>query len=664
MGLVGTLLRPESRISTGTLANPPQWLIEFLGAGGNNVSATGSLSYGPVYACVRVISSTIAALPLITYKRLAGGGKARDPNHPLYELLHDAPNPEMTAVEFRESLCGHLCLWGNAYALIRRGASGAITELWPLRPDRMRVVRASDTAQPVYFWRQSSGAEIAIPNDQILHIRGLSTDGLTGLSPISAARQAITMGMTMEAYGNKFFSNDSRPGGVLKHPGKLSKDGAERLKSSWEAAHRGIDQSHRVAVLEEGMNWEAVGLPPQDAQWLETRRYQELDICRFFGVPPHMIGNLERATFSNIEEQAREFVDYTLSPWLKRWEQAIYRDLLQPSERPIWFAEHLLDYLLRGNTLSRYQAYAVGRSNGWLSANDIRDKENMNPLPGKEGDIYLVPLNMVPADQLNGSQPGGVPITAGSSRVVTPTPEERQGGRARIAARWERLFHDAASRIVRRESTDIRVLVAKWLARRDAVQFGLALEEYYRKHPDYVQRTFAPLLITYAGEVAGVAGQEIGVVGEEMTPELEEFMRGYSQALAGEWSYSSRGQLSDVVMTAEAAGDDPEAAINTRLTEWQERRPEKVADEYTMEALGAVSLFVWKRHGIRRIKWQSHSACPICAKLHNKVVGIEEGFLGKGDELAGEVGETPFKANKQYRHPPLHGKCKCSVHVA
>lgn len=380
------------------------------------VDQATAMTSAVVYACVNVLAQAIGSLPLLVYRRLPNGGKERATEHRLYNLLHDQPNGEMTAYELRAALVGHVCLWGNAYAEIEVSDAG-INGLWPLRPDRMTPARSDDN-DLVYDYLLPDGTLKRFQARQIMHWRGLSSNGIVGYSPIQQAAESIALDIATRRFGSAFFGNDSRPGGVLRHPGKLSEQGAKRLRDSWETAHSGLSNKHRVAVLEEGVEWQTVGIPPEAAQFLETRRYGRSEIASMFRVPLHMINDLERATFSNIEHQSLEFVKFTLMPWLVQIEQAIKRDLFAISDgKRTHFAEHLVDGLLRGDVASRYQAYAVGRNWGWLSANDVRELENLNPLPGDEGKMYLVPANMMDAGNMQqqgqqGAQDGVLPSTA------------------------------------------------------------------------------------------------------------------------------------------------------------------------------------------------------------------------------------------------------------
>jgi HK97 family phage portal protein len=283
-----------------------------------------------------------------------------------------------------------LLLWGNGYAKITRDGVGHINGLWFLKPRQVEVYRGADGVI-TYRYTSDNGEMQEYSAKEIFHVSGFSLDGLKGISPIRQAKQTIGLTMATEEYGAKFFSNGARPGGVLEAAGVV-KD-PDRLRAAWNAQFQGSRNGHRVAVLEEGVKYHTIGIPPDEAQFLETRKFQLSEICRIFRVPPHMIADLDRATFSNIEHQAIEFVQHTLRPWIVRFEQAVYKSLLNEIERKTYYARFNVDGLLRGDYQSRMQGYAIGRQNGWLSANDIRELEDLNPIPN--GGIYLVNGNMV-----------------------------------------------------------------------------------------------------------------------------------------------------------------------------------------------------------------------------------------------------------------------------
>lgn len=367
---------------------------------GKPVNETTAMQTTAVYACVRILSEAIASLPVHVYQYKDGGGKEMVIDHPLYQVLHDEPNPEMTSFVFRETLMSHLLIWGNAYAQIIRDGAGRVLGLYPLLPNKMDVQR-DDKGEIYYVYSRSSDenpnfkeyGDIKLQKEDVLHIPGLGFDGLIGYSPIAMAKNAVGMTLACEEYGASFFANGANPGGVLEHPGVL-KD-PSKVRDSWNAVYRGTSNAHKIAVLEEGMKYQQVGIPPEEAQFLETRKFQINEIARLYRIPPHMVGDLEKSSFSNIEQQSLEFVKYTLDPWVIRWEQSLQKALLLPGEKGKYFIKLNVDGLMRGDYQSRMNGYSIGRQNGWLSANDIREMEDMNPIPDEDGgNLYLINGNL------------------------------------------------------------------------------------------------------------------------------------------------------------------------------------------------------------------------------------------------------------------------------
>ena len=363
---------------------------------GKPVNERTAMQTTAVYACVRILAEAVASLPLHVYEYQDDGGKKLVHDHPLYYLLHDEPNPEMTSFVFRETLMSHLLIWGNAYAQIIRDGAGGVLGLYPLLPDKMDVQR-DDRGNIYYVYSRNSDenpmfkeyGDIRLKAEDVLHIPGLGFDGLIGYSPIAMAKNAVGMTLACEEYGASFFANGANPGGVLEHPGVL-KD-PSKVRESWNSVYRGVNNAHKIAVLEEGMKYQQIGIPPEEAQFLETRKFQINEIARLYRIPPHMVGDLDKSSFSNIEQQSLEFVKYTLDPWVIRWEQSLQRSLLLPGEKEKYFIKLNVDGLLRGDYQSRMNGYAVGRQNGWFSANDIREMENMNPIPDEQGgNLYLI----------------------------------------------------------------------------------------------------------------------------------------------------------------------------------------------------------------------------------------------------------------------------------
>ena len=404
MGIISGLFKSRDKPTDRTAGSSYSF---FLGgtASGKYVTERSAMQMTAVYSCVRILSEAVASLPLQFYRYTDDGGKEKAVDHPLYFLLHDEPNPEMTSFIFRETLMTHLLLWGNAYSQIIRNGKGEVVALYPLMPDRMKVDR--DEHGRLYYeytvydsddvdgrkGTNKVGRTVRLQPHDVLHIPGLGFDGLVGYSPIAMAKNAIGLAIATEEYGSKFFANGAAPSGVLEHPGTI-KD-PSKVRESWQATFGGSGNANKIAVLEEGMKYTPISISPEQAQFLETRKFQIDEIARIFRVPPHMIGDLEKSSFNNIEQQSLEFVKYTLDPWVSRWEQAMVRALLTPDEKKKYFFKFNVDGLLRGDYQSRMNGYATARQNGWMSANDIRELENLDRIPAEQGgDLYLINGNM------------------------------------------------------------------------------------------------------------------------------------------------------------------------------------------------------------------------------------------------------------------------------
>ena len=453
-------LRPQASANS----NDERWW-----GGGNGGSEAGvavtadtALTLSTFWACTRFLSETIGSLPFVIYRRRDDGGRERAAGHPLYRVLHDRPNAWQTPIEFISMMQGHVLLRGNAYALIVPGALGAVDQLIPLHPDRVTV----DVLEGGRL-RYKVDQQTVYTQEQIFHLRGMSSDGVLGLSVIEYARNSVGLTMAAERYGARWFRNDSRPGGVLKTDRKLSKGMPERMKSKWRATQAGIHRGD-IAILEEGLEFQAIGIPPEEAQFLQTREHQALDVCRWFGIGPHMVGVPGGVTAwgSGLEQIGRGTVTYTLRPWLVRWEQAINRHLIVANN--VYYAEFVVEGLLRGDIQARYAAYATGRQWGWLSVNEIRRLENLNGVEG--GDVYLQPMNMTPA----GEEPA--PMSAGGH-----------------LPHYEALAAAAAGRLVRKETAAVAKLKARggdWRA---------AVAEFYAGHGELVAGTMQVDILTARG---------------------------------------------------------------------------------------------------------------------------------------------------------------------
>lgn len=362
---------------------------------GEQVDERSAMQIATVYACVRLLAESVAQLPLHLYKAKTPDEQEKATDHPLYKILYREPNPEMTSFSFWEAAMTHLLLWGNSYSQIIRDGKNTVLGLYPLLPENVEIDR-TDKGELYYIYHAytdevpgDTNKDIIFRRDEIMHIPGLSFNGLVGFSPIAMMKNSLGTTMAVEKYGSAFFRNGAQPSGVLQHPGVLKNP--EKIRENWSQVYGGPNNAHKVCVLEEGMEYKAISLPPEDSQFLSTREFGVEEICRIFRVPPHMVQDLKRSTFSNIEHQSIDFVVHTLDPWLVRIEKAIVKDLLIEEEKDIYFPKFNVDGLLRGDYKSRMDGYSVGISNGIISPNEARKKENMAPLREDEGgDFHIV----------------------------------------------------------------------------------------------------------------------------------------------------------------------------------------------------------------------------------------------------------------------------------
>lgn len=421
-----------------------------LTSSGQEVTATTSLNLAVYFACIRNISEDIAALPVVAFQR-DGDRKRKDDDAPAHRLLDVEPNPEMSGQTLRETLTHHALGWGNGYAEIVRKGNGEPVELWPITPDRVTVKR-STSGTLYYDVLGRDNRTKPIPAEDMLHVKGLSFDGLVGYSVAGYARESIGGGLAMDKYAAAFFGNSSMPSVIIKHPLKLKTDTKKAFRESWEEMHRGAEKAHKAAVLDEGMDVQPLTINQKDSQFIESRQHNIEDVCRWFRMPPHMVQHLLRATFTNIEHQGIEYVVYTLGAWIKRWETEVRRKLFLPSQRMAWGFEHNVSGLLRGDIQARFTAYAQARQWGWLSVNDIRKLENDDPVEG--GDTYLSPSNMVPADRLDDIVDSQI---AGKQQPTPPpgqpTDQQREALRMPII--------DTVARMIRKEAMQARTAAKK-----------------------------------------------------------------------------------------------------------------------------------------------------------------------------------------------------------
>jgi HK97 family phage portal protein len=525
-------------------------------ATGLAINEANALEIPAIWKCIKILAESIASLPLILYER-DGDARSRATNHPYYDLMHTQPNPEMSSMQYREGQIIHLGLWGDHYAEKQMNGMGIVKALWPLLPNRVTPFRTDNGKGPLaYEYRPATGETIFLHRGQVIHTPGLSYNGVTGLSPIGYNRESLGLAKATQQFGARLFSNDATPGGVLEHPKSLSPEALQRLRGDWNDAYSGLSNAHRVAVLQEGMKFNPISIPPEDAQFLETRKFQDEDIYGMYRIPPHLAGDLEHATYTNIIEQSLEFVVYTLFPWFVRIEQALNTQLLNAKDRKKFFFEHLVDALLRGNPTERWGAYKIGSEIGVLKPNDVRRLENMNPIPKEQGgDDYHIPSTWAVA---------GAPKELPAPPPAAPAPQtegpDEQAEAA--AAQFRPLIYDVANRITQKETKRVRKLSEQ----------RNSFDAFYKTFPEYVADLIRPTLIAYAGAIQGESGQSGAT----------EFIRVYAETLGENHVRDSRAKI-------RASGAN--GAIPTLMDEWEQNRPDEIADREIVAFAEAVDTF-------------------------------------------------------------------------
>jgi len=627
---------------------------------GVRVSEKTALKYLTVFACVSLISGDIARLPLNLYQKRADGGKDLVTDHKLYDLLHNAPNPDTTSFNFREALQGHLLTWGNSYAFIdRERIGGKIKALWQIDdPGGVQVKRRGGEIVYVY---NVNGEEVTRTRDQIFHIPGYGFNGLYGMSMIGLAQEAIGLGVAAETFGGSYFKEGTHPSGVMEMDGVLGDNRNDYMKALKEG-YAGLGKSHKIMVLENGAKYKPLTVPLNDAQFLETRNFQKIEICGMYHVPPHKIAvHGQNSNYNNLEQENASYVDSCLMHWIVRWESNISLQLLTEAERRSGlFFEFMVQGLLRGDSQARAEYYNKIFQVGGITPNQIRAKENMNPVEG--GDESFVMLNMVPLSQAKDMQPPDDGAQEPEDEPETKSAfknffsEERSADMAeaksieirdRIQKRYEPLILDAATAIVNRESKAIKNQVVKSLRANGSMESFL--DDFYDKFPEYISQKMSPVLRSYMEAVIDATNTQLGIDGADLDKEIQEYIELYAYRHIS----SSKGQMEALLPVGLEN-------INTRADEWQERRPEKIKADEGVRASSYIFQAVAFAAGFRTVlRNRGPKTCPFCRSLAGKVVTKGGAPLVKdGQKLEGKNSdEPPMLIRGSKFHPPIHKKC-------
>ena len=637
-----------------------------------DITATSALRSTPVWAAVNVIAGTIGSLPLILYRETENGGKEEATDLPLYDMLRWMPNSYQTAIEFFEMGQGHLCLRGNAFFRLEINRADELRAIVPLHPDRIKLKLLSDGVIE-YHYDEGTGQPRAFSSEEILHIKGLSSDGLIGYSPITVGAGPVALSFAAEHYGSRFFQNSATPSGILSHPGKLKPESRSNIRNSWKAAH-GNGKQHSVALLEEGLSWTALSVSPEEAQFLETRKYQAEEVARLFNVPPHLLMLLDRSTFNNVVEQNKSFAINCLTPWAVRWEQAIRKSILERFTEPGTFVQFDMDSLLRPDTMARAQANQILLQNGALSIDEWRARENLNPLNDRAGEVHWMPLNIAPVSvaESGPSDDGAENMLREELRShgmeiddTIPILSLRSlGNRRKIAEASRPLLQDAAQKLLRREVKIVRRMMKKQLnggAREERGTDGLfqELEEFYHgEFAEVIAEMMLPVVRSYARQIYTQAALEIGYP-PEFTTELEEFIREYVAKSSSYHAMTSRQRLQTIL--SDSSFEEVLNGLEIELADWLENRANKIGIKQMTEGNGAFSKYAYIAGGVTALRWVTAGPanCPFCKKLSGVVVGTVSNFVEAGQTV--ESGSDKLRARQNIGHPPLHGGCDCFI---
>lgn len=629
-------------------------IVEPPSATGKSVGPHESMRVAAVYAGVRLIAESVASLPIHLIKR--EGKRSITQDGDLAELLTVQPNPEQDAPELWRTVMGWMLLDGNAYVYVERNSAGAPIGLWPL-PSTSVAVGRTPADRRLYFdiALQETDPDMGLPRwarvgqESVLHFKAFGT-GLYGLSPIRQVREAVATSLSAQEYMARFYQQDASPGGVLINEGNLTDEQFERLNKQWKESHSGVSRSHLMAILEGGTRWESVGLNPDDAAFIETQKWETTEIARALGVPPHMIGDVEKSTSwgSGIAEQGIGFVTYTLTPWITRLEWVVRRGVLRDLDRTLRL-KWRVDGLQRGDVKSRYEGYAQARQWGWLSANDIRSMEDMDPVDG--GDVYLQPLNMVQAGE---TPDAGEATEPERGRRVRRSSETR----SRTAKSFAPLIANEDERIARMEQAEVEKLVKSHLddGQRSQSSFVDAVRDLYDKR--ITGKSIDRMGPIFASLAAEITAEAIGELGGTEPPDLARWVARYTST---HMEFRSSRSVAKLEREAQAGP----AAVRSLTQRWVDERPEATGRWEATQLSRAAARETWRDGGAREMRWSATGDnCDICQRLDGKVVGIEEPFAKRGDKYPGGEGQNDLTVGRNTFHPPIHPGCDCDIEVS
>jgi len=625
---------------------------------GTRISADNALTLSGLFAALNFLAGTMATLPKVVYRRLPGGGKEHAVDHPLYDRLHNKPNDYgMTAWQFIYTSIMHKYLWGNWYTLIDRPSYRNV-QLLPLLPERMVKY---DAQAMEYHYRLQDGRPMIIPREKVLHVPHISLDGVQGKGVVDYARESLGLAKAQDEFAASFFGQGLHPGGFVEIEGAMQEETRKGLQADFNTHYNTPAENWKVIFMTQGATFKPAEIDAAKMEILESRRFAILEVARWVNLPPHILRDLERATFSNIEQQTLELVIYSLLPLATQIEQAMNIAFLDDVERQTYTIKLELKGLLRGDLKARTEFYTAMLDRGVFNADMVLDLEDMNPQPDGLGKAYVLPLNMMSkAAVVAAPLPAALPAPESKSRAVHPRETRSITVRRRLTLAYEPKFRAFAKTLIEQETGAVRAAVKEMFSDRTAGDFKFWLDEYYRGFPEQFQAATMPLVSAYATAVKPLAQDEIASM-DDIETRYTDFQRVYVETFAKRHVISSREQLLSVIRQAEAEEMDVREALDKRLDEWEERRPDKIVMRETVRMESAFTRSVFMLCGITKIMSMAFGkSCPYCSSLDGTVIGIEENFLSPG-EFQPEGAEKPLIVTSNYKHPPYHGGCDCGI---
>lgn len=653
-------------------------------ASGSNVSEQTAMTVAAWFDGVRQISQDVASEPKALYRKLDDKNREKYLDHPLYDVFHCTANPEMTSFNFVEALQNHALNHGNGYAEQVRNRRGQVVELWPLTP--LRTKPARDENGVLYYQHLDIGGKIyKIPANRMFHLPGFGFDGRIGYSPITLARESLGLTLSQERFASNFFGQGTNLGGVFTMQDTMKQDAFKAFKEDFYKKFSGVGNTHKALILEKGMTWEPLEIHLADQEFLNTRIFSIDEIARWLNIPAHKIKEHSHSTFSNVEELERTYATSTIFPWNVRWEQNILKQLLDASHE--LFIEFSMDGLLRGDIVKRYTAYNTGRNCGFLSANDIRRKENMNTIDEEWADQYYWPLNMYPSstvmdkssqetttntlldDKIDGKNTGAEDKTSINTEkkcIHDHKIEERSSktvtNRRRIAQSYKPVFERILKKRLEKDSKNIKMMAEQAFSSRSYDSFKDQLYIYFKKNRKEIKSSFDAVFNSLGNELLKVAAEEVNVVPEEFLVDFNKYVDEFSKNETSSYIINLRSRLLHSLKVAIEENKDPLVAVNNKMDDLEITQPQVISDRSIIDSENGFSQFVFFAAGYKTV-WRNsgNESCPYCRSLEGKVVGSSNYFMKAGDLLNPTGADHPLLISSNTKHPSLHAGCDCYI---